>query len=327
MQILLVILIVLALVFDFLNGYIGSSSIVATVISSRALSPRPALAMTAVAEFVGPFLFGTAVALTVGHDLVDVEAIDAAAILAALVAAIAWSLFTSYFGWPSSTSHALVGGLVGAALAAGGPEAVFLSGLQKVLLALLLSPVLGLALAYIALKMLYFAARGAPPSINTAFKRMQLVTAPVLALSHSANDAQKAMGVIAMSMVVTGYTSAFEVPGWVVALCALAIALGTAVGGWRMIRKLGGEFYKIRPVHAFGSQASSGAVILTAGLLGGPVSSTQVISSAIVGAGAADRPSKVRWTVFRDIAVAWLLTIPLTALLAAGLYLVVSQFI
>lgn len=324
MSFLLILLIGLALAFDFLNGFIGSSSIVATVVSSRALSPRQALALVASAEFVGPLLFGTAVALTIGRDLVNVRAIDEAAVVAALGAAISWSLITWHFAWPSSTSHALVGGLVGAALAAHGLSAIHLPGLGKVVLALFLSPVLGVALAFLMLKLLYSGARGATPSINTLFKQLQLVTAVALALSHGTNDAQKVMGVIALSMVIAGYTVEFTVPWWVAVLSAVAISLGTAAGGWRLIKKLGGKFYKIRPIHAFGSQLTSAIIILGAGLLGGPVSSTQVISSSIIGAGAADRISKVRWMVFQEMALAWLLTIPLSALLAAALYLVVG---
>jgi PiT family inorganic phosphate transporter len=323
----LLVLVGLVLIFDFLNGFIGSSSIVATVISSRAMSPRKALAMTAAAEFVGPFLFGVAVAMTLGDELLDLAAMNPAAVLVAISAAILWSLFTWYSGLPSSTSHALVGGLVGAAVAAGGPSALYLTGLQKVAIALFLSPLLGMLFSHLALKTLYFLLRGATPSVNTLFKRLQIVTALVLALSHSANDAQKAMGVIAMSMVVTGYAARFYIPWWSIALCASAIALGTAVGGWRLIKTLGAKFYKIRPVHAFGSQLTSAVVILGAGLLGGPVSSTHVISSAIVGAGSADRISKVRWNAVRDMGLAWLLTIPLSALLAVALYQIVSRFV
>lgn len=322
-----IILVTLALVFDFFNGFIGSSSIVATVISSRAMAPRAALLMTAVAELIGPLLFGVAVAVTIGSELVDLAAMDSAAVLAALSGAILWSLVTWYFGLPSSTSHALVGGLVGAALSAGGPSSLSIPGLQKVVIALLLSPVLGMVFGYLALKGLYFLSRDATPSINALFKRLQVFTAVILALSHSTNDAQKAMGMIAMSLVVTGYAPRFYVPWWSIALCAGAIALGTAVGGWRLIRTLGGKFYKIRPIHAFGSQFTSALVILGAGLLGGPVSATQVISTAIVGAGAADRISKVRWNTVLDMGLAWLLTMPLSALVAAAIYQIVHRFV
>ena len=327
MPFLLIIIIAIALVFDFLNGMHDSSNIVATMISSRALSPRKALGMTAVAEFVGPFLFGVAVATTIGSEVVDPAAISSAVIIAALSAAIVWNLITWYFGWPSSTSHALVGGLIGAAAIAEGFGTIYLAGMQKVLLALFLSPILGLLIGFLVMKVIYFLARGATPGVNTLFKRGQWGTSVALALSHGTNDAQKTMGIIAMAMVTTGYVSEFQVPWWVITISAGAIALGTLTGGWRLIRTLGGKFYKIRPVHAFGSQFTSAGIILGAALMGGPVSTTQVVSSAIMGAGSADRVSKVRWTVARDIAVAWVLTIPVAALLAAGLYLLIDLFI
>ncbi len=327
MPFLLMVIIAIALVFDFLNGLHDSSNIVATMISSRALSPQKALAMTAVAEFAGPFLFGVAVATTIGSEVVDPAAISSAVILAALGSAIVWNLVTWYFGWPSSTSHALIGGLIGSVAVAEGFETIRLAGLEKVLIALFTSPVLGLVLGYLVLKAIYFLARGATPKVNTLFKRAQWGTSVALALSHGTNDAQKTMGVIAMAMVTTGYVTRFQVPWWVITLSAGAIALGTLTGGWRLIRTLGGKFYKIRPVHAFGSQLTSAGIILGAALLGGPVSTTQVVSSAIMGAGSADRVSKVRWAVARDIAVAWLLTIPVAASLAGGLYLLIDLFL
>ena len=327
MPFLLIIIIAIALVFDFLNGMHDSSNIVATMISSRALSPRKALGMTTVAEFVGPFLFGVAVATTIGSEVVDPAAISSAVIIAALSAAIVWNLITWYFGWPSSTSHALVGGLIGAAAIAEGFGTIYLAGMQKVLLALFLSPILGLLIGFLVMKVIYFLARGATPGVNTLFKRSQWGTSVALALSHGTNDAQKTMGIIAMAMVTTGYVSEFQVPWWVITVSAGAIALGTLTGGWRLIRTLGGKFYKIRPVHAFGSQFTSAGIILGAALMGGPVSTTQVVSSTIMGAGSADRVSKVRWTVARDIAVAWVLTIPVAALLAAGLYLLIDLLI
>ncbi len=327
MPFLLMFIIAIALVFDFLNGLHDSSNIVATMISSRALSPQKALGITAVAEFAGPFLFGVAVATTIGSEVVAPAAISSAVIIAALASAISWNLITWYFGWPSSTSHALIGGLIGAVAMAAGFGTVEFAGLQKVLIALFLSPVLGLVVGFLVLKLLYFLSRGASPKVNTVFRRAQLATSLALALSHGTNDAQKTMGIIAMAMVTTGYAAEFHVPWWVIAMSASAIALGTATGGWRLIKTLGGKFYKIRPIHAFGSQLTSAGIILGAALLGGPVSTTQVVSSAIMGAGSADRVSKVRWTVARDIAVAWVLTIPIAALLAAVLYLVIGLFL
>jgi PiT family inorganic phosphate transporter len=324
MPFLLITIIAIALVFDFLNGLHDSSNIVATMISSRALTPRKALGMTAIAEFAGPFLFGVAVATTIGSEVVDPAAVSSAVIIAALSGAIVWNLITWYFGWPSSTSHALIGGLIGSVAVAEGFDTIHLAGLEKVLIALFISPVLGFVLGLLVVKAIYFLARGATPSVNTLFKRGQWGTSMALALSHGTNDAQKTMGIIAMAMVTTGYVAEFQVPWWVITLSAGAIALGTLTGGWRLIRTLGGKFYKIRPVHAFGSQIASAATILGAALLGGPVSTTQVVSSAIMGAGSADRVSKVRWTVARDIAVAWVLTIPVAGLLAAGLYLLID---
>jgi PiT family inorganic phosphate transporter len=327
MPFLLIVIIAIALIFDFLNGFHDASNIVATMISSRAMSPRSALLICAGAQFAGPFLFGVAVATTIGQEVVDPAAITSGVIIAALCGAILWNLFTWYFGWPSSTSHALIGGLVGAVAVATGFETVRMEGLEKILIALFLSPLLGLVLGYLVLKLIYFLSRGASPRINTFFKRGQLGTSLALALSHGTNDAQKTMGIIAMAMVTTGYVTEFHVPWWVIALSAGTISLGTVSGGWRLIETVGGKFFKIRPVHAFGSQLTSAGVILGAALLGGPVSTTHVVSSAILGAGSADRVSKVRWTVARDIAVAWVLTIPVSALLAAGLYLVVDLFL
>jgi PiT family inorganic phosphate transporter len=327
MPFLLILIIIIALIFDFLNGVHDSSNIVATMISSRAMAPRSALGISALAHFVGPFLFGVAVATTIGEEVVDPDAITSAVIIAALLGAIFWNLITWYFGWPSSTSHALIGGLVGAVAVAAGFDTIHLEGLRKVLLALFLSPILGLVLGYLAMKTIYLLARGATPGINTLFKRGQWGTSVALALSHGTNDAQKTMGIIAMAMVTTGYVSEFQVPWWVVTISAAAISLGTLTGGWRLIRTLGGKFYKIRPVHAFSSQLTSAGTILGAALLGGPVSTTQVVSSTIMGAGSADRVSKVRWTVARDIAVAWLLTIPVAGLLAASLYLLIDMVI
>jgi PiT family inorganic phosphate transporter len=318
-------LIIIALIFDFMNGFHDSSNIVATMISSRAFRPRTALWVTAVAHFLGPFIFGVAVAKTIGHDIVAPGTITIGVILAALLSATLWNILTWYFGIPSSSSHALIGGIVGAVGAGAGLKAIQMSGLEKVLIALFASPIIGLVAGYLVTKLVFFLARGASPRINWFFKRSQIITAVALGLSHGTNDAQKTMGVISLGLVTTGYLTHFYVPTWVIAISAGAIALGTALGGWRLIRTLGGKFYKIRPVHGFTSQVTSAAVILGASLVGGPVSTTQVVSSAIMGAGSAERLSKVRWGVAGNIVAAWVLTIPVTGLLAAGLYLVVFR--
>ncbi len=307
----------LAVTFDFLNGFHDSSNIVATVISSRAMAPRRILLITAAAHFAGPFLFGVAVATTIGHQVVVETAVTLPVIEAGLISAIAWNVFTWFFGIPSSSSHALVGGIVGAVVIQSGWEALRQEGLLKVIAALLLSPVLGLLVGFFMMRLILFLARGASPRINWVFKRGQWGTALWLALSHGANDAQKTMGVITMALLADGFISHFAVPGWVIALSAGAIATGTALGGWRLIKTLGGGFYKIRPVHGFTSQIASASVIMGAALLGGPVSTTQVVSSAILGVGSAERVSKVRWSVAGHIVTAWFLTIPATALVAA----------
>lgn len=316
----LIIVIGLAVLFDFLNGIHDSSNIVATMITSRAFSPRVALGVTALAHFIAPFLFGVAVAETIGHEIAPAEAINIDVIIAALVSAIIWNLLTWFAGIPSSSSHALIGGLIGAVGIAVGLQTIILSGLEKVLIALFSSPLIGLVGGYLFTKLVFYLARGASPRINWFFKRFQIITALALAFSHGTNDAQKTMGIITLALVTSGYLSVFHVPTWVIAISAAAIALGTALGGWRLIRTLGGKFYKIQPVHGFSAQTTSAIVILGASLLGGPVSTTQVVSSAIMGVGAAERVNKVRWGVANEILMAWVVTIPATALIAAGAY-------
>jgi PiT family inorganic phosphate transporter len=324
---LIIAVIVLALGFDFLNGIHDSSNVVATMISSRALPPRLALGMTAAANFIGPFIFGVAVAETIGHEVVVSEAISIQVILAALTSAIIWNLLTWYLGFPSSSSHALVGGIIGAVLLGAGTQAILIPGLLKILIALFTSPILGLVIGYLILRLLFLICWNSSPRVNKFFKRSQIFTAIALALSHGTNDAQKTMGIITLALVTGGVLEVFYVPVWVIILCAGMIALGTAVGGWKLIRTLGGKFYRIRPIDGFASQFASSLVILGASLFGGPVSTTQVVSSAIMGVGAADRKNKIRWGVAQEIAMAWVLTIPSTALVAAGLYWLFSKII
>lgn len=310
-------LIAAALVYGFLNGFHDSSSLVATMVASRALDGFQALTLAAVAELVAPFLFGAAVARTVGQQVLVDSGVGISVLLAALTASIVWQLVTWLLGVPASSSHALFGGLMGAALVEGGWQALSLSGLGKVMLALALGPLLGLAAGFGVMRLVLFLARGATPHINQVFKGGQVLTGLALSLGHGTNDAQKTMGIITLGLVSAGVLDSFQVPLWVVALCAAALALGTASGGWRLIRTLGSGFFKVRPVHGFAAQAASAAVILAAAIFGGPVSTSQVVSSAIMGVGAAERPSKVRWSTGGQVALAWLATIPITALLAA----------
>ncbi len=326
MNTVLIVMIALAIFFDFLNGIHDSSNIVATMISSRAFRPNIALGVTALAEFAGPFIFGVAVATTIGHEVVAADVITINVLLAALLSAIIWNLVTWFFGIPSSSSHALIGGMVGAVAIGAGWGAIKVSGVEKILIALFTSPLIGLGIGYLFTKLVFWLARGASPKINKFFRRSQIVTAIALALSHGTNDAQKTMGVITLGLVTAGVIPSFKVPLWVVGISAGAISLGTALGGWRLIKTLGAKFYKIRPVHGFSSQMTSALVILGASMIGGPVSTTQVVSSSIMGVGSAQRISMVRWGVARDIIVAWIVTIPVTAGMAAGIFWLIGEF-
>ena len=320
----LILVIILAVIFDFLNGIHDSSNIVATMIASRAFRPQTALALTATAEFLGPFLFGVTVATTIGEEVAQSSALNLDVIIACLVGAIAWNILTWFLGIPSSSSHALIGGMVGAVFAGAGLGAIKLHGLEKVLIALFTSPLIGFAAGFVITRLIYFLVRSATPEVNWFFKNGQLVTALGMAFSHGTNDAQKTMGIITLSLVISGYLTEFHVPFWVIGISASAIALGTALGGWRLIRTLGGKFYKIRPVHAFSTQLTSGIVILTASAFGLPVSTSQVVSSAIIGVGSSERFGKVRWSVAQEIVTAWFITIPASALFSAGIYWLIT---
>jgi len=314
---LLVVFVAIALIFDFLNGFHDSANVVATAIASRAMSPRVALAMTALANLAGPFLFGVAVATTIGNEVVKGEALTVPVALAALLSAIIWNLLTWLLGIPSSSSHALIGGFVGAAMVGYGVDVIRMEGIRKVVIGLFISPILGLMFGWLVMKLVLWVGQGVTPRVNTLFLRGQWVTALTLGLSHGTNDAQKTMGILTMGLVAFGVLDRFVVPTWVIAASATAIALGTALGGWRLIRTMGAGFYKIRPMHAFSSQIAGTGVILGAALLGWPVSTTQVVGSTIVGAGAAERSNKVRWGVAGQIVMAWVLTIPTTIILGA----------
>ncbi len=323
-HILLATLLVLALTFDFLNGFHDSANVVATMIASRAMTPRAALGIAAISEFSGPLLFGVAVATTIGKEVAPPETLTIPVVFAALLAASLWNILTWYFGIPSSSSHALIGGIMGAVALGAGINVIRWQGLTKVFIALFFSPLIGFIVGWILMRVIFFLSRDATPKANLFFKGAQVPTALALALSHGANDSQKTMGIITMGLVILGYQETFHVPLWVIFASASAISLGTATGGWRIIHTLGAKFYRIRPVHGFASQAASAAVILTASLLGGPVSTTQVVSSSILGVGAAQRRSQVRWGVMADMLTAWLLTIPLSAALGAGLFWLLS---
>lgn len=319
----LVLLIVISLCFDFLNGFNDSANVVATMISSRAMSGRAALTHAAVANLVGPFIFGVAVAKIIGNGVAEHSAITIYVVVAALLSASVWNIVTWYGGIPSSSSHGLIGGISGAVIAGSGFHALKLPGIIKVVTALFVSPVIGFVLGWICMALVKRLLKNASPKADIGLKAGQLPTALALALSHGANDAQKTMGIITMGLVVLGFQQEFIVPYWVVLVSAIAISAGTALGGWRIIQTLGGKFYRIRPIHSFSSQLASALVIMTASLLGGPVSTTHVVSMSILGAGANDKISKVRWSVLEEILYAWILTIPVTATFSAIIYYII----
>jgi PiT family inorganic phosphate transporter len=318
-----VIVVAFALFFAFTNGFHDAANVVATIIMTRAITPRKALLIAAACEFIAPFFLGTAVAKVIGKDIVDLSAFDpkalyisAAFIIAALTGAIAWNLITWFWGLPSSSSHALIGGMVGAVLVAYGPNKILWKGLLYVISSLFISPILGLIFGTFFFKLTLHFSKNATPKAKFFFNRMQIPSSIALALSHGANDVQKSIGLLTMSLVILGGFHTFHVPLWVVFSCGMATAMGTTIGGWRIIKTVGSKIYRLRSVHAFCAQTSSAVVILGAALAGGPVSTTHVVSSSIMGVGAGQRISAVRWGVAKNIIVAWFITIPASAVMA-----------
>ncbi len=316
MNVEFVIVIILILFYAYLNGFNDSGGLVAAAISSLALSPRRALILAAMAEFIGPFVFGTAIASTIGKALIQTQAITLTVLLIALISANIWNLLTWYFGIPSSSTHALLGGLIGAVVMTQGYRALILAGFAKVLLVLFSAPLLGFVAGFFLMRLTKFMTLGASPNINTFFKRAQVLNVVALAMSHGTNDGQKSMGLVAMALFAAARQFDFQVPWWGTLLVAAALTLGVGTGGWRIIRTLGAGIYRLRPVHAFAAQTASAVVVLSAALLGGPVSTTQVVSSAIMGVGSAERIRAVRWQVAQQIVAAWVITVPASALVA-----------
>jgi PiT family inorganic phosphate transporter len=328
--------VVVVLIFDYTNGFHDASNMIATVVASRAMTPIQAVIMVGLFHFIGPVLGGTAVANTIGK-FVDVSTLDSVValtiILCGLVGAIGWNLGTWWFGIPSSSSHALVGGLVGAVVAAAGPGHVVwgfgqifeghLTGVTKVLLALILSPIIGFWVGFWIHRWMKFLLQGARPIVNKYLRHFQWLSSAVLSFSHGANDAQKSMGIITMVLLLGGYIQEFRVQLWVILACAAMITLGTISGGWRIVRTVGFGIYKVRPLHAVDAQLTSGAVIFGASMFGAPVSTTHVVSSSIMGIGASERPKAVRWNKAKEIVSTWLITIPGSAVLAVLTYLAV----
>jgi inorganic phosphate transporter, PiT family len=325
--IMLVLVIVAALVFDYVNGFHDTANAIATCVSTRALSVKWAIIMAAVLNFAGAMI-STKVASTIGKGIVDANNITQMVVLAGVTGAIIWDLITWYYGLPSSSSHAIIGGLMGAVIAHAGTAALHWAGLKKIILALLISPVIGTVLGFSFMVALMWAFRNKTPSgLNVGFRKLQVLSAGVMAFSHGTADAQKSMGVITMALLSYGAIATFEVPTWVKIACAVAMALGTAAGGWRIIKTVGRDFVKLQPVHGFCVETASAGVILGASAIGMPTSTTHVITSAILGVGLSKRMSAVNWGIAYRIVVAWVLTIPASAVMAFVTYMVMSPFL
>lgn len=308
--------VVLALAFDYINGMHDSANAIATVVSTRVLSPRKAIILAGLLNFVGAFL-STAVAKTIGKGIVDPKLVTNGIVAAALIGAIVWNLLTWWYGIPSSSSHALIGGIIGSVIAYHGTSELNSEGILKIVKALVISPIAGIVIGFTLMIAIYWMFHRSPAGkVNWWFKHLQVVSASFMAVSHGSNDAQKVMGIITMALFGTGYIKDFSVPRWVVFACATAMAVGTAAGGWRIIKTMGVKMIKLQPVNGFAAETTASMIILTSSHLGVPVSTTHVISGSIMGVGSAKRANAVRWEVAGQMAIAWVLTIPASALVA-----------
>ncbi|MGK7379591.1 anion permease [Planococcus sp. 1R117A] len=326
---LTVLIVVFAVVFDFINGFHDTANSIATAVSTKALKPRHAILLAAVMNFVGAMAF-TGVAKTITKDIVDPFTLTngSVVILAALLAAIVWNLVTWYYGIPSSSSHALIGSIAGAAIAAAGFAALNYGGFLKILQALIFSPILAFVAGYIVYSIFKVVFRNHNlTKTNRNFRFVQIATAALQSFSHGTNDAQKAMGIITMALIVNNYQSSDDIQFWVQFVCALAMALGTSVGGWRIIKTVGGKIMKIRPVNGVAADITGAAVIFGATFIHLPVSTTHVISSSIMGVGAAHRLKGVKWGTAQTMLITWIITMPISALLAAGFYFILNIFL
>jgi PiT family inorganic phosphate transporter len=327
---IIIIIVFLALAFDFINGFHDTANAIATSVSTRALSPRLAILLAAGMNFLGALTF-TGVAKTIGKGIADPFTLDHGLIIviATLIAAIAWNLITWWYGIPSSSSHALIGSLVGAVIASAGFSAVNWSGFLDILKALIISPLIALSIGYIIMSILKFILRtfpAQPHKVNRGFRFFQIFTAAAQAFTHGTNDAQKAMGIITFALVAGGYLQELEIPFWVQVAAATAMGLGTAAGGWKIIKTVGGKIMKIEPVNGAAADLSSALIIYTFTHFGLPVSTTHVISSSIMGVGAAKRLKGVKWGVARRIVLTWIITLPISAAIAALSYWIIDLF-
>lgn len=317
--------VLLAVLFDYVNGFHDTANAIATSVSTRAITPRHAIIMAATLNFAGAMI-STGVAKTIGGDLVlNPSQISLEVIVAALIGSIIWNITTWYYRIPSSSSHSLVGGVIGAVSISVGPAALDITGISKIIMSLILSPIVALATGYfVMIGLLWIFRNFSPITLNRQFRKMQLVSASLMAFSHGSNDAQKAMGIIALALLSGGYIETMEIPIWVKIACATSMALGTSAGGWRIISTMGTKIFKMESINGFAADLNSSIVIFTATFLHLPVSTTHVVSGSIMGIGSAKRVRAVHWGVARSMLLAWVITIPISACISAVIYLGLS---
>lgn len=314
-----------ALVFDYLNGFHDAANSIATVVSTRVLTPGKAVIWAAFFNFAAAFIFGTVVAKTIGSGMVRLESVDRTVIFAGLMGAIIWNIITWYFGLPTSSSHALIGGYAGSAVAKAGLGVIIVSGWTKTLLFIVLSPVIGMVLGFISMAITMWASRHTSPrAVDSRFRKLQLVSAAAYSLGHGTNDAQKTMGIIASVLFTSGYLKTFDIPLWVILLAHCAIAMGTLSGGWRIVKTMGQRITALRPIGGFCAESAAAVCLFGLAMNGIPVSTTHTITGAIIGVGSTRRLTAVRWAVTKNIVWAWIVTIPAAALIAALVHAALS---
>jgi PiT family inorganic phosphate transporter len=325
---LLIFVILIALIFEYINGFHDAANAIATVVSTKVLTPRIALMYGAGLNFFGAFC-GTHVAKTIGKGLIETESVTQLVILCALLGAIIWNLITWYYGIPSSSSHALIGGLLGSAIVNSGINTVNISGVtEKVLIPMITSPILGLVIGFLFMLLLvWIFHKSIPEKINKYFKKLQIISAGIMAFSHGSNDAQKTMGIITLALFTSGFLKDVNVPIWVIFVCALVMTIGTMGGGWKIIQTMGSKVIKLKPIHGFAAETSAAAVILTASHFGIPLSTTHVISTSIMGVGSTMRLSAVKWSLVGNIVMAWIVTIPICMAISGCIYYFLSKII
>ena len=326
----------MALVFDFINGFHDSANSISTIVATLVLTPMQAVSMAGIGNLIGPIFFTTAIAATIGKGIIDTKTIQTllpqetfiVMILAALIGAIAWDILTWYFGIPVSSSHALVGGLIGAATAAVGTKFLLLEGITKVLIFIVISPLLGFFAAFL-LSLIFMRTfrKSAPEKINRWFRKLQIFSAFFYSVTHGTNDAQKTMGIITILLIASGFLTQFSVPLWVILACHISISLGTLLGGWRIVKTMAHKITQLRPYQGFCAETAGGVVLVQMASMGIPVSTTHAIAGAIMGVGSTRNPKSVRWGLSRNIVLAWVITIPFSAIVGGISFLVLHQFL